>query len=83
MSLSQYSSTEDMFKDRGTGSHEELNDYEEIERQFAHYTIKLRLTADGRFVDILEIKLNRDLADYKQKAASSGTWDISDYQIED
>lgn len=83
MSLAQYGSTEDIFRDRGTGSHEELADYKIIERQVERYTIKLRLTADDRFVDILEIKLRKDFADYKQKAASLGSWDVSDYYSED
>ena len=83
MSLARHRTTEDMFRDLGTGSHEELADYEVVERQFAHYTIKVRLTPDGRFVDILEVNFRKDFADYKQKAASLGSWDASDYYAED
>ena len=73
----------DVFTDRGTGSHEELVDYEIVECQIGHYTIKLKLTAEGQFVDILEVKLSKDFTTYKQKMASSESWDVSDYYDEE
>lgn len=83
MSLPEYEYAEDMFRDRGTGSHEELENYELIEREVANYTIKIRVTADGRFVDIVEVRLSKDFADYRQKAASLGSWDASEYYTKD
>lgn len=82
MSLHPYEYSVDVFTDRGTGSHEDLEDYKIVERSVANYTIKLRLTADDRFVDILEISVNKDFADYKQKIAAIGSWDASEYYVE-
>ncbi len=79
MSQHVYRDSIDVFEYRGTGSHEDLADYEIIERSFADYIIKLRLTADGRFVDILEIKVSKDFSDHRQKRAALGSWDASEY----
>ena len=83
MSLPERRYTEDMFRDRGTGSHEELADYELIEREVANYTIKIWVTGDGKFVDIVEVKLSKDFVDYKKKLAALDSWDASDYYTED
>lgn len=82
MSLHTYIHSMDVLADKGTGSHEGLADYEIVERSFAGYNIKLRLAADGRFIDIIEVNVNADFATRKQKAAVTGSWDASEYYTE-
>lgn len=83
MSSHAYKHPVDVFANIGTGSYENLADYEIVERSFANYTIKLKLDADGRFIDILEVRVSKDFADYKQKIAALGSWDVSAYYDEE
>ena len=79
MDLSEYN----IFRDQGTGSHEKVADYKIVTLPFGHYLIKLKLTADDRFVDVMEVKVNKDFATYRQKILSLGSWDVSKYYDEE
>jgi hypothetical protein len=57
--------------------------YKTVVYPFGQYMIKLRLTLDNRFIDIEEVKLNKDFATYKQKMASVGSWDVQKYYDEE
>ena len=45
---------------------------------FDRFTIKVQLTADGRFVDIVEVAISKDFRSQQQKRASHGYHDVSD-----
>ncbi len=45
---------------------------------FDRFTIKVRLTADGRFLDIVEVAISKDFRSSQQKRASHGYHDVSD-----
>ncbi len=45
---------------------------------FDRFTIKVRLTADGRFLEIVEVAVSKDFRSSQQKRASHGYHDVSD-----
>ena len=46
---------------------------------FDPFIIAVKLTADNRFLDILEVKVNRDFLSHRQKMASLDTFDVEPY----
>lgn len=46
--------------------------------KFDRFTIRVRLTADGRFLDIVEVAVSKDFRSSQQKRASHGYHDVSD-----
>lgn len=65
----------DIFKNRGTGSHD-FEDYKIIIIPFDKYQIKIKLTHANEFTEIMEIKVNKEFLSYKQKLASQGFIDV-------
>jgi len=55
---------------QGTGSHKE--ERKTIVFPFDKYQIKIALTPDDKFIEISEIKINKDFLSYKQKLISKG-----------
>jgi hypothetical protein len=53
-----------------------------ISYPFGKYVIKVKLTDDNKFMGILEIKINKDFLDYKQKLISKGIHDVDEYYRE-
>ncbi len=45
---------------------------------FGPYEVLIRISNSGEFVEIVEIRLNKDFRDFKQKAESRGYHDVSD-----
>lgn len=66
-------------KDLGTGSHENFEKYKIIVYPFGKYEIAIRLSLSNEFIDILEVKVNKDFLDYKQKSSLKKYNDIDDY----
>lgn len=50
-----------------TGSHESTENYKIIDYSFDKYIIKLKLTENNTFIDVLEIAINKDFLTQKQK----------------
>ncbi len=62
-----------------TGSHG-LNEKFNVKTvSFGIYEIKVKLTSSNEFVDILEVKVNKDFLSHKQKIASKGFHDVEKY----
>ena len=64
-----YDSENDVLKEEGTGHHDEFEDYKIVTRPFGRYLITLKLTPENEFIDVLEIKLNKDFLSSKHKMA--------------
>jgi hypothetical protein len=47
------------------------------------YEIKVLLTNDGRFVDVLEVGFNQEFMDYRQKGMSGGFQDVERFYEEE
>ena len=53
-------------------------DYKTIQVPFDRFVITLRLTAQGEFVDILQVALNKDFLSYRQQLQSRANQDVTD-----
>ena len=71
-----------IFKNRGTGSHEDLEDYKIIIYPFDKYQIKIKLTHTNKFIEIMEIKVNKEFLSYKQKLTPFSFHDVEEFYRE-
>ena len=63
----------------GTGSHDENKIYKTIEYPFEKYLIKVKVNESGKFVGVVEVKINKDFLSYKQKVASKGYHNVDEF----
>lgn len=69
-------------KNKGTGGHEEPDDYKIIDYPFDRYQIKVKLTPTNEFIGIIEVKINKDFLSHKQKITSQGFHDVDEFYPE-
>lgn len=69
-------------KYKGTGSHEDVNSYKIVTYPFGKYEVKIRLTNDDKFIDVIEIKINKDFLSHASKARPMGYHDVDKYYSE-
>lgn len=72
----------DIFKNRGTGSHEDFEDYKIVTYPFDKYQIKIKLTPNNEFIEIIEVQINKDFLSYKQKITPLGFHDVEEFYRE-
>ena len=72
----------DKLKNRGTGSHDEPDDYKIIPYTFDKYQIKIKLTPSNEFIGIIEVKINKEFLSYKQKITPKGYHDVDEFYRE-
>ena len=63
----------------GTGSQEGASEYKAIICPFDKYEVKIVLNNKNEFVEIAEIKINKDFLSYKQKGRLRGLPDEGDF----
>ena len=63
----------------GTGTHEPSESFRLLDYRFDRYRVRVKLSEDGKFVGIVEIGLNTDFMDYRQKIAALGHEDVEKY----
>jgi hypothetical protein len=73
-----YSDTRDL----GTGSHCEFKEYKIKTYPFDKYEIKIKLTPNNEFIEVLEVKINKDFLSHKQKILSQGFHDVEKFYQE-
>jgi hypothetical protein len=66
-------------KNTGTGGLEEAENYRIIMFPFEKYEIKIKLTPNNEFVEVIEVKINKDFLSYKQKATPKGFHDVKKF----
>ena len=66
-----------ILKKDGTGDRQV--EYKEIVYPFDKYEVKIKLTLDNKFVEIVEIKVNKEFLRYKQKRSKRGYHDVDEY----
>jgi hypothetical protein len=71
------------FTTTSTGSPFTKEEGEIIERSFGKFRVKIKLDEQGRFVDILEIKEDRDFRSLKQVLASKNYFDVEKYAADE
>lgn len=62
-----------------TGSHETPDEYKIIMYPLGIYEIKVKLTSSDKFVEVIEVKVNKDFLSHKQKIARKGFLDVEKY----
>jgi len=72
----------DRFRDWGTGSHDTPMDYKIIVYPFDKYEIVVKVSHDNKFIEILEVRINKDFRSYKQKIASQDFHDVEEFYRE-
>ena len=82
-----------MKESEGTGSYEKMDyssqtggtllsespDFEILERTYGRYNVKIMVTIDGKFLDIAEIKLNKDFLSLQQRNTSKGYHEVEEF----
>lgn len=69
-------------KDKGTGSQGELTDYKIIVFPFDRYEIKIKLKPNNEFLEVIEVKINKEFLSHKQKIAPKGYHDVDKFYPE-
>jgi hypothetical protein len=69
-------------KNRGTGSHGDIDDFKIIPYPFDKYQIKVKLTPTNEFIGIVEVGINKDFLSYKQKTTLRGFHDVDEFYRE-
>lgn len=71
-------------KNHGTGSHDEYEDteYKIITYPFGRYEIKVKLSPKNEFIEIIEVKFNKDFLSYKQKLLRKKIHDVDEFYPE-
>jgi len=70
------------FENQGTGSHDMPRDYKIISVPFDKYEVTIKLSPNNEFIEILEVKVNKDFLSYKQKMISKGFHDVEEFYKE-
>ena len=70
------------FKEEGTGSNDVSEAFKTIIYPFEKYQITIKLTLDNEFVEITEVKINKDFLSYKQKMLIKGCHDVDQFYPE-
>jgi len=63
-------------KQEGTGGPDMPSDFKTIVYPFNKYQITIRLTQDNRFIEVIEVKINKEFLSHKQKISTSGSIDV-------
>lgn len=66
----------------GTGSYQVQENYKTKLCNFNGFTVVIRLTPDDKFVDIEEIRINKDFLSIEQKATLKGFHEVDEYYKE-
>ncbi len=68
-------------KNQVTGSHDQ-EDGKYLIYPFDHYEIKVKLSYDGKFLGVSEVKINKDFLSHKIKSTPKGYHDVDEFYAE-
>jgi len=74
-----YKKDYEKFKYEGTGSQGELTDYKIITYSFDKYQIKIKLKPNNIFLDVIEIKINKEFLSHKQMITHADSHDVEEF----
>ena len=66
----------------GTGDIEPLDYYDYTEIPFGKYVVKIKLSKDGKFLEIVEIRVRQDFLSFQQKMINYGSHNVDEYYQE-
>ena len=61
-----------------TPTGEDVDNSRIIVYPFAHYQVFVRVSSEGKFLDIVELRVDKEFLSYKQKIESRGYHDVDD-----
>ena len=67
---------------QGTGSIGESGDYKIIIYPFGRFEIKIKLSPNNEFLEVIEVGINKDFLTQKQKINLQGFHDVEKFYIE-
>lgn len=70
------------FTAQSTGSMSESQDYEILTKTFDKYEIKIKVSLKKEFLEILEVRINKDFLSQKQKLGAQSYIDVDKYYRE-
>lgn len=70
------------FTNQGTGSHGEIQDFKIISYPLGRYEIKIKLSLTNEFIEIMEVGINKDFMNQKQKTSIKGYHDVDKFYLE-
>jgi hypothetical protein len=72
----------DNFTEQATGRFGEIGEYKIISFPFDRYEIKIKLTPNNEFIEIVEVGINKDFMTQKQRLGVQSYLDANDYYRE-
>jgi len=72
----------DNFTSQGTGSLGKIGDYKIISYPFDRYEIKIKVTPNNEFIEIVEVGINKDFLTQKEKISLQGFHDVDKFYVE-
>lgn len=72
----------DSLTSQGTGSLGEIKDYRIISCPFGRYEIKIKVTPNNEFIEIVEVGINKDFLTQQQKVSLQGFHDVDEFYVE-
>lgn len=72
----------DSFVGQATGNLGGIKDHRIISYPFGRYDIKIKVTPNNEFVEIVEVAINKDFLTHKQKISLQGFHDVEKFYVE-
>lgn len=60
-----------------------VEQYQFIKYPFGNFIVEIKVTLDGKFVEIVGLKINRDFIDYQKLSPKFNYHDVEDYYDKD
>jgi hypothetical protein len=75
-------SLEELVNSGATGEHEGMEDFKIVICPIGKYEVVVRLTADGHFLGVDEVRVNKSFIDYTRLSTSGDYHDIDEFYKE-
>jgi hypothetical protein len=72
----------DSFIAQSTGRISEGEDYKILTTTFDRYDIKIKVSLENEFIEVLEVKINKDFLSQKQRMGTQSYLDVEKYYRE-
>jgi hypothetical protein len=77
-----YYSSENLIRSGGTGDHGQIEESHTIVYPIGKYEVTVRLSPDGHFLSVDEVKVNKTFIDYQKLSTSGDCHDVDEFYKE-
>lgn len=77
-----YYSLENLIRSGGTGNHDQIEESHTIIYPIGKYEITVRLSPDGDFLSVDEVKVNKTFINYQKLSTSGDYHDVDEFYKE-